>query len=312
MPNLGTGIDAQLGFAEEVTHGSAVVVDRFYEFLSEGITNSIARIDSQAIGSGRTGMRRWAPGAKTIGGEVQLEMVDKGLGLLLKHAVGGTPATSGVSAPYTHVFTPGAFPAGLTAQVGRPATDGTVHPFTYPGCIVTDWNVSMQVGEVSSIGFTLNGKDETTGTALATRTLPADLSLMTFVGGTLTVGGTEIPVTRSQFSVSNGLQTDRWKLGSDVRRNPKQNSLRDASGSFSAEFEDLTLYNAYVSGADAQLELVNSSGPSELRIKANVRYNGSTPTVSGPDELPQEVDFQAVDNGTLFYEVTYKTPDATP
>lgn len=314
----GTGIDAQFGFGEETTHGTPVTVDRFAEFLTENITNQIARLDSQAIGSGRRGMRRWAPGAKTVGGDVTMELVDKGLGLLLHHAVGDV-VTSGAGPDYTHTFTPGDPPPGLTVQMGRPSTDGTVRPFTYPGGRITDWQLGCSVGEIAQLGFTFNCKDELTDTPLASAVLPTDVGLMTFVGGTLTVGGTEIPVTQAQFQVSNGLTTDRWKLGSDTRRDPKATALRDAQGSFAAEFVDLSVYDLYRNAEENELVLtfqgpeVAAGTPSELKVRANVRYDGATPTnSSGPDELPLNVSFRCVDNGTLFYEVVYVTSDATP
>jgi hypothetical protein len=311
MPT-GTGIDAQLGLAEETTHGTAVAANRFLEFLSESLSMEVARLDSASIGAGRRGLRRWASGQRTVGGDLNLELTTKGLGVLLKHAIGSV-ATTGTTPNFIHTFTPGDLPPGLTVQVGRPSTDGTVRPFTYPGCQVASWGVSCSVGEIGQMTLNLTGQDETTATALATRTAPTGVDLLTFTQGTLTVGGTAIPVSSADFTVDNGLTVDRWQLGSALRRVPLQTALRSVTGSFTAEFRDLALYTAYVNGTEATLSLVFAKNANEgLTVEANVRYDGTTPTVGGPDELAQEVPFRGIDNGSLFYRAVYRSTDATP
>ena len=48
---LNSGLAAQFGVAEETTWGTAATPDRFYEFVSEGIKNDLARIESKGLRS---------------------------------------------------------------------------------------------------------------------------------------------------------------------------------------------------------------------------------------------------------------------
>src|SRR5689334_21838765 len=116
---LRSGLAAQLGFVDEVTYGLPPVVTRFLPLVSEGLVQEIERMESEAIIAGRQVLDsgQWKGGAISVGGEVGLELYDRGVGLLLKHMF-GTVNTSGAG-PYTHTFTPGDLAGkSLTMQVG--------------------------------------------------------------------------------------------------------------------------------------------------------------------------------------------------
>ncbi len=73
---MGTGLDAQVGFAEETVFGTPVVVSRFYEFLNESLESKIDRQESQGLRSGSRVQRsgRWAPGKQDCGGDIEFEL----------------------------------------------------------------------------------------------------------------------------------------------------------------------------------------------------------------------------------------------
>ncbi|GAB3429827.1 phage tail tube protein [Actinophytocola sediminis] len=319
-----SGLDAQLGTAEESTYGTPVTVDRHYEFRSESLALSIERIESQGLRPGRRILpsARWAAGQRSVGGDVTMELVNKGMGRWWKHALGGVatsqPDDENSPTVYLHTFTPGTIPTGLTVQVGRPDVTGTVRAFTYHGCKVASWGLECAVGEIATFTATLLGEDEDTGTALATATYPADLALMTFVEGTLTLGGSAQDVKSFSLTGANGLSEDRYFLGSRLRKQPLEAALREITATAETEFESLTNYTRFVAGTEAELVLTFAAGviedalPFQTVITANVRFDGETPGVSGAGHVMQNVPCKVIDDGTLSIKVEYQTTDATP
>src|SRR5687767_10142312 len=101
-----SGIAGQIGFKSETTWGTAVTVDKFHPgLLNESIKQDIARIESQGIRAGRRVSHTWKAGAKTVGGDIAIELFNVPMATLLSHMF-GTVNTTG-SGPYTHTATPG-------------------------------------------------------------------------------------------------------------------------------------------------------------------------------------------------------------
>ena len=131
-----SGIAAQLGFKAESSWGTGVTVDRFLPFKKESLTANKARLDSDSIYAGRLvrDTEQWDEGEIVAGGDIELDVYTKGMGLLLKHAMGAVNTTG--SGPYVHAFTPDVLDGlGLTLQVGKPdraspMPGGTDHAFS--------------------------------------------------------------------------------------------------------------------------------------------------------------------------------------
>lgn len=322
---MGSGLNAQLGVAAEATLGTAVAVTRFFEFLSEGLKMDIARIKSGAVGRGGGLVRshQWAPGRKTVAGDLSLETHNVGQGLLLKHAFGGVATSQPSAVPdptvFDHVFTLGSLAGlGLTYQAGRPDEDGTVHPFTYNGVVVTGLTLGCQLDQIGTLSLSLSGVDETTGTALAAPSYPTGLELLTFTGASLEIAGSAKDAASFSFQLDNGLKVDRGNLGSDTRSKPLGTARRAITGTIDATFLGLTAYNRFVNGTEAQIvatlegSTISNAFTHQLKVTANVVFNGDAPTVSGPDELRQNLPFEVIDPGAGGIEVLYRTTDATP
>lgn len=323
MP-IPSALSAQIGFAEESVYGTPVTVTRFYEMREESLKQDIARIESSALRAGTRILRsdRWAPGKKSVGGDVTFELANKSFGFLAKHALGGI-ATAQPDAPgnptvYKHTATPGDLPVSLTGQVGRTDVGGTTRPFTYHGLRVASWELACAVDDIATLKCSFLGEDEDTGTALASASYPAALSLLTFVNGTLTIAGSPADVKAATISGNNGLADDRYFLGSQLRKQPLEASMREYSGKFDAEFESLTHYNRFVTGTEAEIVLlfagatISTTYKYEAKITAHVRFDGETPTVSGPGIIPQALPYKVVDDTTLSIKLEYQTTDSTP
>lgn len=301
---LPSGLAAQLGIAEESTYGSYTAPDTWLEFVSESLSLEIERLESAGLRAGANIQRadRWMPGNKTVSGDINLELHDRGQLLLWKHTLGSmvSAPVEGKDGVYAHTFKLGTLPEGLTVQVGRPGVDGTVYPFSYTGCRVVSANLSCSAGEIANLTLSLVGQDETTEEALGTATYPTS-RLLTFAGATLKLGSDEIEVSSAEVTFETGINTDRRKLGSRVIRKPIESGMRVVSGTFEGSFEDPTLYSRFLSGEIGTLKLtfegdeIDESGELyTIEITATVRFDGQTPQVGGPDELTQTVPWKAV------------------
>lgn len=322
--SIPSGLSAQIGTAEEVTYGTPVTVDRFYEFRSESLKLDIERVESSALRTGQRVLRsdRWSAGKKSVGGDVVMELANKSFGRWFKHMLGGTataqPDAAGNPTVYKHTFTPGDLPVGQTVQVGRTDVGGTTRAFTYHGCRVGSWKVECSVGEIATVTASLIGEDEDTATALAVASYPASLSLMTFVQGTLTVGGSAMDVASASVEGNSGLDGDRYFLGSQLRKSPLEAAMRVFSGTLDPELVDLTAYNRFVNGTEAEMVLLFQGGTIsgiykyETKITANVRFDGETPNVSGTQIIRQPLPYKVTDTGTLSLKVEYQTTDTLP
>jgi len=291
-----SGIDAQLGYVEEVTFGTYVAPTRFSEFVSEDIKFDIERIESKGIRAGRRLQTRWKPSVQRAAGNIVMELTPGGSGLLLKHAWGAV--TTAGAGPYTHTYSQGALDGeSLTVQVGRPDISGTVQPFSYTGMKVADWEIACAVGEIPTLTLGMYGAAETTGESLETASYPSNDDPFVFTEGSLTIAGTEVCVRDVSMKGTNGLKIDRHFICAAEGAAPKEaleSELREITGSFSADFESLTQYARYTAGTEAALVLSFTSGADSLVITTNTRFDGETPTVTGMELLELPVNFKLV------------------
>jgi hypothetical protein len=314
---IASGLSAQVGIAEESTYGTFVAPTRYHEFVSESVKLEIERLESRGLRAGRRTLHRWAPGVQRVTGDVEMELAAQGFGLWFKHVFGGV-ATSGVG-PYTHTFTPGTLDAkSLSVQIGRPDVGGTVRAFSYLGCKVASAEISAAINEIAMMRVSLYGAHEDTSQTLGTASYPATLSPFTFTHGTLSVAGSNLEVRSASISVDNGLAIDRHRLRTSNPARPAEpleNGLREIGGTVDADFENLTAYNRFVNGTEASLVLAFNAGASaQLTATLNVRFDGETPNVGGPELLPLALPFKAVSSTSDAAAVTFTlvNADAAP
>lgn len=311
------GYRSQLGVAEEVTYGTLVTPDRFFEFVSEGIKTTRNRIESNGLRN-REFQSRFKPGSISPEGPINMELATKGFGLWFKHALGAVatsqPDATGNPTVYDHLFTAGDLDdRSLTVQLGRDE-----FPFAYTGAKVNSLEIGCQVDQLATVNVGIVARDEDTATVKATPSYPTT-DLVSFVEGTLTLEGSEVPVKSCNWQLANALATDRFALGADKRREPERNGFRNLTGSFDADF-DTALYNRYVSGAIGELKLlfvgaaISGAFNFETEIVSQVRFDGETPSVGGPEEIRQNITFKGmpVTGDADALSIRYRTTDVTP
>lgn len=305
-------------------YGDPVTVSRFLEFIDESLALDVQRIESAGLRAGNRVLRgdRWAPNRKGAGGDVNFEVATNGFGLLFKHMLGNsvisTPTNGVLTRDHTYTLADLA-QKSLTFQVGTPEVTGTGDAFTYKGCKIASWELSNDIDGFLLLKLTLDAMDEDTTIALAAASFPV-ATLFNFTQGQVTVGGANFDVHNFSLAGDNGLKTDRYFLrNSSLKKEPLHNALTALTGAFEAEFTDLSAYNRYVTGTPAavtltftgpQIEAVTPTYFSTLQITLpQVRFDGATPDVGGPDMINQPLPFKVTNDGTnqpitLLYRTT--------
>lgn len=90
MAGTGSGLDGSIGIAREVFPGTAVTPTRFHEFENQSMSVNVLEIDDTSIGRG---LYQRSDRVSTViiggGGAVPMPFMNKGMGVLLRAALGG-------------------------------------------------------------------------------------------------------------------------------------------------------------------------------------------------------------------------------
>lgn len=188
-----------------------------------------------------------------------------------------------------------------------------------------DFPAGTYIATVTNATTVICSQSATAGHTAQTVVIGAPaMGLVTFVQGTLTVAGVSVPVRDVQLKGNNALDIARYFLqGAATIKEPLEQAWRDFSGTFTADFTDLTLYGKYTASSESALVLTFTGGAIPgaggalytTTITLNVRYDGNTANVAGPQILTQPMAFKAIsanglDSGAI--TVAYLTSDATP
>lgn len=327
-----SGFLGQLGFKDESTYGTPVTVDRFAEFNSESVQAELGRIESPGIRAGTRVLRsdRRVPYVMGASGSVEMDVLSKGFGFWLKHML-GTVATTGPAdtSVYTHTGTVGSLTGDFfTAQFGVPQIGGgTVTPKTCHGGKVKSWELACAAGEQLKLKLDLDFEDLEHTTSLATASYPTSMEPITFIRGLVTIGGSSVDITSFSVKGDNGLKTDRRYLrNSALKKEPVENGLRAITADLSLDFASVTQQDrvlaATASGAQAAVVLycegltTIGSGTAKPKVTITIpvlMFDGDTPTVGGPEVVPESLKGMALDDGTNSpVSIAYQTLDTTP
>lgn len=324
------GLLDQVGAKAEVTYGTAIAVDRFYEFTSEGLERRNRTIQSDGIRAGGRALRRGARRAlvgRDGGGSLQLEVGPDLFGLWFEHALGSVASAQpdNVNAPtvWEHTFTMGSLRGkSLTVQKGVEQEDGTVIPFTFAGTKIADWRVTVGVDGFAVLDLTLDSQDVLTGEALQAATF-VDGPLFHFAQASLELDDVVVAqVRQADIGGNNNLALDRYFLGNQgLKHEPRDDGYPEITGNLEAEFVDrTTFYDVMASDDPLKLELafvgdvLEDTQQAELRLTVpEIRLGGGTPTVDGPTIPRVRIPFSGFYDGTSpSTTVLLRNTDATP
>ena len=329
-----TQLDAQIGFKKESSYGVGVTVDTFPEFTAEDLTWMPTFVDGAGMRVGRRLNRadRRRLVKEEVGGSFTVEATTKGLGKLFEAALGTATSTQiGATVAYQQLFTPTVTDPlpSYTIQKGIPPLGGgAANPMTFTGMVCSGFELSAENASVPTIQFSFMGKAIDTATALATASYATGVQLLSFVDGSITIGGSvTVPTTTAlasggtatanvrsvSMSWDNGLDSEGFNFGGAGARSRKQALGKGTlTGSMTVEYDSNTLRDAWL--AETQLAavlrfqylttaIVGASYPTlEITIPV-VRLEGDIPQTNGGDVVTQTVDFTALDGAVATHPV---------
>lgn len=356
---VNSGIGAQIIMIPESTFGVAptLTAAQPYEFNSETLELKKTIVQGKGIHAGglhNRGARRVLTNYAVSGG-VTMDLPTRYLNQLLWAMFGSKNQTAAVltedasTGAYSATHAPGAMlHQSFCIQKGVPSVDGSAaNPFTYVGCKLTEWTISVATGAIATLATTWDGRNELAGSsvngdslnasvpALGTFTEVANNNVFHFREATLYGGGT-VTTTAGITSVTGNtplgnvksaevkyafhLDTSRYFLGSKgFKAEQLENDWRDISGQFVIEWlNSEAQYIAFAEDTPTCLELTfegpaigSGSDNSMLSILIpQVFLEGDTPKVGGPAVVTQTVPFTGLDDAVNNpIQATYWTLD---
>jgi hypothetical protein len=329
MP-VAIGTSSLFGLSEEVAYGTAVAPSRWLEFLpGETLQRRANFVESQAIGGSTT--RNAQRGAKRLattqdaGGSISMEVPSRGFGLLLKHALGGTPTVvqQGATAAWLQTHALGAIAdRSLTLQKQFRDAGGTaVKALTYLGSVITAIEFTITPGDgLLRCTIEFDCRQEVDTVAAAVASFVASDPFTYAMGNVFTVAGTQVACARdARIRIENPFVLDRYCLGtSGLKGRPVDSAKPVVTGTFVADFEDSTYYDLFKNNTAAALVLTFTGA--EIAVGHNatisfsvpeIRVSGDSPTIADTGIITQNVNFGGWANpaGDPAITITYKSLD---
>lgn len=322
---MATFQDSSVGFGVESTYGTGVTPTRWLEFTDENL--DWKKNVKQGMGL-RVGGRVARSGRRTVpsadgGGDIQLEVASKGLGLWWQACMGAGTSTLVSGSTYQQVFTLADTPSPITIQRGTPEVGGTVDAYTFTGCMVDSFDLNFQNADILTTKATIDAGQLATGTAYTSPSYPSSpVSLFHFAGGaiyngTLTAptstalasGSTPLANVRSgTLTVNHNLTKDRQNLGGGIapgRKALPTVGLRTISGGLQVEYASTTFRDAILNDTPMALVLTYqtatalSTGFETFQVVIpEAKFNGAMPNSNKTDLIVQSLTFDVLDNLT--------------
>jgi len=322
---MASGNDMRIGLSKETTYGTRVTPARFLAINGEDINYEFNRYFSPALGVGR-----WArPSVTTTSagsGPINGDVPTTGFGFVLDGLHGNTvtPVQQGATAAYlqTHTLdTPPSKSYSIQVQT-PPVASSTLVPLDLYGTILGGITLSWSAAGVLKWSIPTVARELNTAQSLATYVAPTAWSLFGFQGGALTIAGSPIADIVGDGSITIGfnLRDDAFALGtSGLMSKPVETDKPTASGSFNADFNDLTHLNRVTGNTIADVVLTFTGATIagtykyffEITLKDCV-FTSPRPTVNGPGPVSQSVTFTSAPSvSTNVPVIRYQSTDTT-
>jgi len=269
-------------------------------FVSETLRLNRNIIESRTIRSSRNPSVP-VRGNTDVSGDITVELSPY-MGKMLFHAL-GTFTTSG-SSTYSHTFTISELPPGLTIETQF--TDLTTPQyFRYNGCKVNSMRLTFKPEGFVDTVFNIIGAAATV-TTTSFDSSPVDYTSSS-VGGpfdgyeaAIYEGGNLLgTVTGLDISIENNLDGNVYVLDGTGQRYSLPEGLVKVSGTLTALFEDVTLYNKAANNQESSLRIVLTHGTGDgsaynekLEIYIDeLLYQPQSPVINGPEGILVELPF---------------------
>jgi hypothetical protein len=335
-------LDASIGLGKETTWGSAVVTDRFFEFVDESIEWKPTFLQGAGLRVGSRVQRssRRKLGKQEAGGDINIEAVTKGIGRILEAVFGNSTSTQIAAGPaYQQVHTPltsGLLPSYTIQKGSPPIGGGAPSALTFSGAVCSAIELSAATGDIVKLKSTWSAKDVSTVPAYAAPSYPISPELFTFVDGAITVGGTiTLPtsttlatggtqvanITDFSLTYDNKIDDGGFTFGAGGKKSRKPVvGLAEVKGKMTAEYSDNTLRDAYMQQLplaivltfQAQVAITGSTYPTLQIVIPLAKLDGDLPKSNGGKPIMQSIDFEVLDPeqaGTAPIYIVFVTSD---
>jgi hypothetical protein len=319
---MATGNDARLAISKEVTYGTRVAPARFLPFTAETLTYEYEKYESQALGQGRwqrPKVRTKSAGAGALSGEVPTT----GFGVLLDalHGNSVTPVQQAATPAYLQTHTLDTAPTkSYSIQVQTPPlSSGTLLPHDLTG--VKFGGIEFSWDDVLTFSMPASIQALDIAQSLVSYVAPTAWTLLTFRGGSLSVGGVSQTklIGGGSLNIGFDLRTGVHYLGSGgLMANPVETGKPTASGTVTADFEDNTHLSRTINDtiADVVLRFEGAviSGANEYAIEVTIpdcEFTSPRPTVEGPGPVAQPIAFSNASTTADPVVITYMSTDTT-
>ncbi|WP_425832565.1 phage tail tube protein [Streptomyces fractus] len=325
---IGSGLGAQLSVGAETTYGTYVAPSKHLEFTKESLVLKKTTAQSAGIAAGRllplSGRR--VVTQRQASGSVDMEVTNKGMGLLLQAVMGTTvtPVQQGAGPAYLQTH-PLADTAGksLVIQKGVPLTTGSVVDKTFLGCKVTSAEFSCEQGGMLTASFEFDCKDCDEAQTLVVASYAA-MSPFHFGQMALKTGpfGTEVArdgIRKVSVKIERPQNVERFYAGqAGLKKEPISNDQVKITGSLEMDYVDTVLDDLHTSDAATALvwEFVGPNIASTyfetFRIKLPaIRVDEAPPTVDGFEVIKPTISFTGLYDGTNQPAIEYISTDST-
>lgn len=337
--------DISLGYKKETVFGTAVTVDRFPEITEESLLwqPNFGQGKGFRVGSTIARRQRRVLLSQQAGGSFGVELGTKGMGGLFEAALGGSPTNTIIpgSTGYQQVFTPATddFLPSYSIQKALPmlGAGATRSAMTFLGSMCSGFTLSSAMSDIVKLTLDWIAREVKTDVALATTSYAAGLELLTFIHGSITVGGAVTPATATALaSGGNALANIRdfnltyannldgngmtYNSGGKLGRK-KALGERGITGTVTAEYTDNTLRDAYLNQTDLALVMTFASlvpitagvFPTVQFVIPGIALDSDLPTANGGDVIATGINFTALDllNGAAPFQVVIRTSDTS-
>lgn len=321
---MASGNDLRIGLKKETTYGTRVAPDFFFEVTDDNLTYEYEKYRSAGLGGGRWRAREIQT-TSAGGGTLPMEVPTVGFGKILDllHGNTVTPVVQGATIAYKQTHTLDT-PPSKTVTIQKqtpPVSTSTLLPLDYVGCMLAGWEFGMDPAAVLTFTPTFVVRELKTDQTLATYVAPAASNLLSFKGGSVTIGGVAEANIVGGVTVTGGvsLRDDAFKLGTTgLMAKPVETAKPTAGGSFTADFEDLTNLNRTVNATNADVVLLFEGATIATIYKETVKitipgcsFTSAAPTVGGPGVVQQEVAFANASSTAVAPFIEYISTDVT-
>jgi hypothetical protein len=253
MP-LQFGRSAFIKYAEETTYGTPVSATISNRVTSVSLSRSQERERTTSLSQSAAAFALGTfDGFEQAGGTIEMPVFYKGLGQLIKCAVGGATTTGG--GPYTHVYEPSTTLPSLSIIFQR----GTGSHEKFEGCLINTMSISCEAGAEASASFEIIAETAGARDSAITPTFGDGSQMFHHQAGVLAFNGVDYTVRSFEFSLDNKLERVN-NLGSKLTGEPQISDVREVMITATLDLSDNNLYNAQLANTQSDVTLTFTAG----------------------------------------------------